>query len=201
MNAVKMGVIMIVAAAAALVAQGCATKTYGRQGELTQYEKNTMTCREIELETAKVHGFLSHVDKESQFDGRSVLSFLGDFGIGNLMERSNAVESATARLTQLQSLRSARGCGGPVTAAGSSADATRNGGQITPASSVSPAGTHQVGRFSYEAEQLSEVRMCNPLPVAKLNARGPDFESFTVACTDGDAVAVRCQGNGCRVLQ
>jgi hypothetical protein len=39
--------------------------------------------------------FLQHVDKESQFDGRSVL-FLGDFGIGNTMEKNSALESANS---------------------------------------------------------------------------------------------------------
>lgn len=89
---------------------GCATKHYGRQGEVTQFERSTLTCREIDLEQAKAHGFLEHVNKESQFDGRSVLSFLGDFGIGNLMEKDNAVASANARLLQLQELRLERGC-------------------------------------------------------------------------------------------
>lgn len=102
----------------AFVLAGCATKHYGRQGEVTDFEKQTLSCREIDLEEAKVHGFLGHVEKESNFDGRSVLSFLGDFGIGNLMEKDNAVESANTRLRQLQQLRLARGCTSapPVTA-------------------------------------------------------------------------------------
>ena len=89
---------------------GCATKNYGRQGELTDYERRTMTCREIALEEAKVMGFLDHVSKESEFDGRSVLSFLGDFGIGNLMEKDNAIKSANTRLKQLKETASERGC-------------------------------------------------------------------------------------------
>jgi hypothetical protein len=88
----------------------CATKNYGRQGELTDFEKKTLTCREIDLEEAKVHGFLKHIEKESQFDSRSVLSFLGDFGIGNVIEKDNATESATTRLRQLQELRLERDC-------------------------------------------------------------------------------------------
>ncbi|MGC5292017.1 hypothetical protein [Klebsiella pneumoniae] len=99
-----------VSAVALVLVAGCSTKNYGRQGELTEYEKDTMTCREIELEEAKVHGFLQHVDKESQFDGRSVLSFLGDFGIGNTMEKNSALESANTRLSQLQLLRVKKGC-------------------------------------------------------------------------------------------
>ncbi|ROT45033.1 hypothetical protein [Pusillimonas sp. NJUB218] len=101
----------VVIATLALALAGCATKNYGRQGELTSYEKETMTCREIALEEAKVMGFLEHVNKESEFDGRSVLSFLGDFGIGNLMEKDNAVKSANTRLAQLKEVSTQKKCG------------------------------------------------------------------------------------------
>lgn len=93
------------------VLSGCATKTYGRQGTLTGYEKESMTCREIDLETAKTRGFVDHVNKESEFSGKDVLAFLGDFGIGNNMERSSALESANSRITQLQALRAMKKCG------------------------------------------------------------------------------------------
>ncbi|NUE95528.1 hypothetical protein GYW75_03880 [Gilliamella sp. ESL0232] len=95
----------------ALVLTGCATKNYGRQGELTQYEKETMTCREIALEKAKVQGFIEHVDKESKFDGRSVLSFLGDFGVGNVIEKGEALKSANRRLEQLKEVEEKKDCG------------------------------------------------------------------------------------------
>lgn len=90
--------------------QGCATKTYGRQGALTSYEKDSMTCREIDLETAKVRGFVDHVNKESEFSGRDVLAILGDFGIGNSLEKSAALESANKRLAQLRDQRDAKKC-------------------------------------------------------------------------------------------
>lgn len=89
---------------------GCATKNYGRQGELTQYEKDTMTCREIALEKAKVQGFIEHVEKESKFDGRSVLSFLGDFGVGNVIEKGEALKSANTRLDQLKEVEKQKNC-------------------------------------------------------------------------------------------
>lgn len=102
--------IVYVFAVAALVLTGCATKNYGRQGELTDFERTNLTCREIEIEEAKAHGFLDDVEKESQFDGRSVLSFLGDFGIGNIMEKDNAVKSANVRLKDLQQARTEKNC-------------------------------------------------------------------------------------------
>lgn len=95
---------------AGLSVAGCSTKNYGRQPELTSFEKQTMTCREIDLEQAKVQGFLAHVREESEFDGRSVLSFLGDFGIGNLMEKDAAVDSANQRMAQLSAAKMQQGC-------------------------------------------------------------------------------------------
>ena len=103
--------ILIAASVLVLVGiQGCATKTYGRQGTLTNYEKDSMTCREIELEIAKVNGFVEHVNKESEFSGRDVLAILGDFGIGNNLEKSAAIESANKRIEQLRAQRDAKRC-------------------------------------------------------------------------------------------
>lgn len=101
---------LVFTALAVVAVAGCSTKNYGRQPELTSFERQSMTCREIDLEEAKVHGFLAHVRDEAQFDGRSVLSFLGDFGIGNLMERDAAVDSANKRLAQLSQTKTRQGC-------------------------------------------------------------------------------------------
>lgn len=105
--------VTIIAAFALVIisVQGCATKTYGRQGTITSYEKDSMTCREIELELARTRGFIDHVNKESEFSGRDILAILGDFGIGNSMEKSAAIESANKRIEQFQWLRDAKKCG------------------------------------------------------------------------------------------
>lgn len=103
-------VLLVTAISSVLFVQGCATKTYGRQGALTAYEKDTFTCREIDLEIARTRGFVEYVNKESQFSGRDVLAILGDFGIGNSLERSAALESANTRIEQLRDLRAAKKC-------------------------------------------------------------------------------------------
>lgn len=102
--------ILVVSFLVLVSIQGCATKTFGRQGTLTGYEKDTMTCREIDLEIAKVRGFVDQVNKESEFSGRDVLAILGDFGIGNSMEKSAALESANKRMEQLRDQRDAKKC-------------------------------------------------------------------------------------------
>ena len=88
---------------------GCATKRYGRQTELGAVEKTELTCREIDIELSKVREFQNQVNKDG-FDGRDVMGILGDFGIGNAMERNDAMKSAELRLQQLQDLRKAKNC-------------------------------------------------------------------------------------------
>ena len=69
-----------------------------------------MTCREIDLDLARTRGFVEHVNKESEFSGKDVLAFLGDFGIGNNMEKSAALESASTRITNLAEMRKTKQC-------------------------------------------------------------------------------------------
>jgi hypothetical protein len=83
---------------------------YGRQIELTSYERQNLTCREIDLEIAKCKGFLAYVDKESEFDFRSVMSFFGDLGIGNTMEKSRATKSANVRMGELRAVHDEKHC-------------------------------------------------------------------------------------------
>ena len=96
----------------ALVVSGCATKNYGRMQPLTGAERAAYTCREIDLEIAKVQAFQQQVIEGAQFNVASVLGILGDYGIGNSMERSSAEASAARRLGQLNDLKAERGCSG-----------------------------------------------------------------------------------------
>lgn len=105
---------------ALLTLAGCSTKNYGRLGEVTDVEAQLYTCRDIALEKARTRGFLARVEDESRFDGRSVLSFLGDLGIGNVTERSYAIESGLSRLSQLEEVRLMRNCPGQFDEAQSS---------------------------------------------------------------------------------
>lgn len=50
------------------------------------------------------------MDTESQLDGHSVLSFLGDFGVGNVLEKNSALKSGNNRSANLKFLRNQR-CG------------------------------------------------------------------------------------------
>lgn len=102
--------MMLVVGACLLTLQGCATKNFGTQVPLTEYERQNLTCREIDLEKEKVHGFTRYIDQEAKFDGRDVLAAFGDFGIGNSMAQSAALESAQRRYYQLELAAYEKGC-------------------------------------------------------------------------------------------
>ena len=105
------GIVTLVGAVLVVTSlQGCATKMYGRQGTVTEFERNTLTCRETDLEIAKTRGFIDQVNKEAAFSGRDVLAFLADFGIGNNLERTAALESANNRIKELETQRTRKNC-------------------------------------------------------------------------------------------
>lgn len=101
--------IAIYAALALLV--GCATERFGREQHVTQAEKVSLSCEQIDLEIAKVDGFLT--DTQTEWDetkGRRFLAFFSDFGIGNHGERSDAIDSADERRAQLVDVRAIKQC-------------------------------------------------------------------------------------------
>lgn len=87
---------------------GCATKQYAQAPAVTAEESKEFDCKAINQEIAKARSIQSEIDSTGQFDGRTVLGFLGDFGIGNGMAKSEATKKAQARLSQLESLKSVK---------------------------------------------------------------------------------------------
>ena len=107
-----MRVIGLAVIGSALVVSGCATKRYGRLQPLTGAERVAYNCRDVDLEIAKVGAFQAQVADGAQFNMASVLGILGDYGIGNSMERSAADASAARRLKELNDLKAEKGCMG-----------------------------------------------------------------------------------------
>ena len=96
----------------AFLVTGCATKRYGRLQPLTGVERVAYDCRDVDLEIAKVQAFQQQVVEGAQFNMASMLGILGDYGIGNNMERGAAEASAARRLGQLNDLKVEKGCAG-----------------------------------------------------------------------------------------
>jgi len=96
---------------ATVILAGCATQRYGRMPAVGETERTYLTCEQIEIEKGKARDFIREVgEHESKFTGKDVLSFLGDFGIGDDLEVNAAMKSATNRIVQLDELARAKGC-------------------------------------------------------------------------------------------
>ncbi len=87
---------------------GCATKQYPQSPQLTPEESAAFDCRAIEQEIAKMHSIQSEIDRTAQFDARTVLGFIADFGIGNGLAKESAKDKAQQRLNQLQILKTTK---------------------------------------------------------------------------------------------
>lgn len=72
------------------------------------------------------------------------------------------------------------------------------GALATPPASPPAAPT---GTDSYIAERLAKTLSCSASPRASLVAKGPGFESYSVPCSNGDAMAIRCEFGNCRTLR
>lgn len=96
---------------------GCATKQYVQVGMLSNDERTTMSCHDLDVEMARAKGVQQTLDQQDGFDVRSVLSFFGDFGVGNYMALSSAESGVRHRMSDLQDARVAKACGLPTQAA------------------------------------------------------------------------------------
>lgn len=59
----------------------------------------------------------------------------------------------------------------------------------------------QIGDNSHQVERMADVKFCNQAPTAYLAGKGAGVETYTVACSGGDVLTVRCEMSACRVLR
>jgi len=88
----------------------CATKRYPMATPLSGAEISLMTCRELLLEGAKTEQVQKQISDTSNLDWRSAAGFLGDFGIGNAMARSDADAAISARRISISTAQAQKGC-------------------------------------------------------------------------------------------
>lgn len=93
------------------VSFACATQRFGRMQHITEIERKILDCNHLEVEIAKTQGFLDQTRRQDEkFTNADLLGFLGDFGIGNAMEYSDAMESGNIRLDQLNKMKDEKDC-------------------------------------------------------------------------------------------
>jgi hypothetical protein len=85
---------------------GCAVQRYGRMMPVVPSEEKSLTCEQIDIEIDKCNAFIREVNSNNKkFTGGDILAFLGDFGIGDSWEVTEAIASATRRNVELEELR------------------------------------------------------------------------------------------------
>ncbi|AIR71481.1 lipoprotein [Dickeya fangzhongdai] len=87
---------------------GCATKQYPQAPTVTGEESAVFDCKAVQQEIARAHSIQQEIESTGRFDGRTVLGFLGDFGVGNGMAKDEARKKAESRLIQLQAIESSK---------------------------------------------------------------------------------------------
>lgn len=72
-----------------------------------------MTCRELAIEAERIETTRTQIAETAGTDWRSVAGFLGDYGIGNAMAKSEAERALQARSETIRTAQSTRRCSGP----------------------------------------------------------------------------------------
>jgi outer membrane lipoprotein-sorting protein len=105
--------MLLMLAVAAVSVSACATKRYPIASPLSATEAQLMTCRELAIEADRVESTRTQIINTAQTDWRSVAGFLGDWGIGNSMAKSEAEAALQNRLQTVRATQTQRGCAGP----------------------------------------------------------------------------------------
>lgn len=106
-----MKIIMLALVGASLVVTtGCATKRYPIATELSAVEQKALTCRELAIELAKTDEIEAKITDTATTDWRSVAGFLGDYGIGNAMAKSEASKALSERKMSIKAAQVEKSC-------------------------------------------------------------------------------------------
>lgn len=102
-----------------MVAASCATKRYPIMADISPEEIALMDCDDLLLEEAKIATARNQIDDTADTDWRSVAGFLGDWGIGNAMAKSDASKAVREREEKVRAAKVQKRCTGAVASAAS----------------------------------------------------------------------------------
>lgn len=88
----------------------CATKRYPIAVPLSASEAEVMTCKDLQIEMARLDEVEHQINETSEFDTRTVLGGLGDLGIGNRMAQNEARAALTERRSNVRDAQVRKGC-------------------------------------------------------------------------------------------
>ncbi len=84
--------------------------------DLSPEEVALMDCNDLLLEEAKIATTQKQIEDTADTDWRSVAGFLGDWGIGNAMSKSDASKALRERQETIRAAKVQKGCSGTVAA-------------------------------------------------------------------------------------
>ena len=64
-----------------------------------------------------------------------------------------------------------------------------------------PPTVEPSGKDAYVAERLARELKCNDTTLSKLVGKGAGYESYSMACTNGETLLIRCEFGTCRALR
>ncbi|MDX8391746.1 MAG: hypothetical protein R8K53_04165 [Mariprofundaceae bacterium] len=102
---------LMILSAILLLTSACATQHYNRLPAVTYGEVRNMSCRNINLEIARAQSFIRQT--KQQDEALTLQDFTGiitGFGVGNILEYNDAMDTAKKRLNQLVIVRGKRKC-------------------------------------------------------------------------------------------
>jgi hypothetical protein len=89
---------------------GCAALRYDRLSPVSQSEKQTLTCEQIEFEITKTESFLKDLQDPKRITAAGVIDLLSTHGMVDSKEYDDAVESGTLRRAELYRLQWDKSC-------------------------------------------------------------------------------------------
>ena len=101
---------IVLTALAVLALSGCATKRYPIATPFSAAEAQAMNCRELQLELVKAEQVHLQMTQPATTDWRSVAGFLGDWGIGNAMAKSEAERALAERINAIRGAQATKNC-------------------------------------------------------------------------------------------
>ena len=96
--------------AVALSSAACATKRYPIATTFSAAEASAMDCGDLNLELIRAEQVQAQIADTANLDWRSAAGFLGDFGIGNAMARSDADKAITQRIAAIRASQAEKRC-------------------------------------------------------------------------------------------
>jgi len=102
--------LTLLIAIVAIAFTACATKRYPIATPMSSAEISLMTCENLELELLRADQVEKQINETGEFDAKTAIGFLGDFGIGNGMAKSEARSALAERRRTIHEAQVSKGC-------------------------------------------------------------------------------------------